>query len=104
MGRHALGPSTGRRNETLDRRGVVCPCKLLLLILPTRENGDGEAVGVDPAVEVEDVENLFLGIGSSEESRVTFLPQELSRAEEEFCQMLISSGLSDGYDATHGGS
>ena len=69
-------------DEPFEGSGVQSSCEFLLLRLDTRDNGDGEEVFIDLAVQVEDLSHFGVGFGFGEESGVAFLPEELARAEE----------------------
>ena len=45
-------------------------------------DGDGEKVGVDPGIEVQDLEHLLLGLWEGGKGGVALLPQELACADE----------------------
>jgi hypothetical protein len=79
-----LDSSTGSGDETFDSSGVESSCELFLFGFDSGDDGDGEEFFVDSAVQVEDLENFFVGLGFREERRVSLLPEELSGTEERF--------------------
>ena len=88
--RAALDAAPGRRDEALDGRRVQAAGELLLLRLDARDDGDGEELLVDAAVQVEDLEHLLVGLRLGLERRVALLPQELARAQERLCEQATS--------------
>jgi hypothetical protein len=80
--RPALDTAARGGDKALDGGGVVASGEFLFLGLLALEDGDGEEVVVDRRVQVEDLEDLLVGLGAREEGSVALLPQELARAEE----------------------
>ena len=68
--------------EPLDGGGVQPAGEFLFFGFDAWDDGDGEQVGVDPAVEVEDLADFGVGFGFGEVCGVAFLPEEFARAEE----------------------
>lgn len=91
MRRSALDPTTGRRDEALDGGRVEASGELLLLRLDSGDDGNGEELFVDAAVEVENLEDLRVGFGLGEEGGVALLPEELASAEKGFCGAMESA-------------
>jgi hypothetical protein len=93
----SLDTSTGSRDETFDSSSVETSGELLLLRFDTGNDGDCEEFFVNSSVEIEDLENFFVGFLFREECGVTFLPEELSGSKERFCRaaktcQLVSPG------------
>ena len=82
VGSCGLDTTTRCGNETLDGRCVQSTRELLLLRLDTGDDGHGEEVLKDAAVEVKNVEYLLVGLLLGEECGVALLPEELARAQE----------------------
>ena len=61
---------------------IVSTSELFLFCLFAPDDRDGQEVFVDLAIEVEDDQDLLLGLVEGRESRVTLLPQELTGPEE----------------------
>jgi hypothetical protein len=89
VGGSSLDTATSGRDETLDGGGVETSGELLLLRLDTGNDGNGEELLVNAAVEVEDLENLLVGFGLGEEGGVALLPEELTSTEEGLCERQI---------------
>mmetsp|Transcript_4792 Transcript_4792/g.11378 ORF Transcript_4792/g.11378 Transcript_4792/m.11378 type:complete len:265 (+) Transcript_4792:962-1756(+) len=82
VGRGTLDPSSGGRNERLDGGSVQTASELFFLSLLPLDHRDGEQILVDILVQLEDGQDLLLGLAPVGERRVSLLPEELARADE----------------------
>jgi hypothetical protein len=80
-----LNTTTSSGDEPLDGGSIVSSSKFLLSRLLSRDDRDSEQIRVDPAVEVEDGEDLLIGFGLLEECSVSFLPEEFTGTKEWLC-------------------
>lgn len=84
MGSGGLNSTSGGGDETFEGGGVQASGEFLFLGFHTWDDGNGEEVFVDLAVEVEDLSDFRVGFFFGEEGGVAFLPEELSGPEEGF--------------------
>jgi hypothetical protein len=97
----ALNTAAGRGDETLNSGCVVSAGEFFFLGLDALEDGDGEDVGIDLFVEVENLQDFLLGFRLVEEGSVAFLPEEFAGPEEGFWESAQAQRRRKG---TYGGS
>ena len=90
MGCSTLNSSSCRGDETLNGGGVVPSGEFLLVRLLSRNDGDGDQVDVDFAVEFQDVQYFLSGFISGQEGAVSFLPEEFPGSEERLWTGLLA--------------
>lgn len=82
MGCGRLDTPSGGGDESFDGGGVEATCEFLFFGFDAGDDGDGEEVFVDLAVELEDLADFGVGFCLCEVRGVAFLPEELAGSEE----------------------
>mmetsp|Transcript_16181 Transcript_16181/g.33201 ORF Transcript_16181/g.33201 Transcript_16181/m.33201 type:complete len:762 (+) Transcript_16181:84-2369(+) len=82
VGRGALDGSAGHGDVGLDGGGLIPARELLLLGLVPRDDGHGEEVLVDAAVQLQRLPDHDVGVVVGCVGRVSLLPEELAGAQE----------------------
>lgn len=91
VGSCALDTASGCWDEAFQGRRVQATCELLFFGLDTGNNGNGQEVLIDLAIELENLADLDIRLGFGEMGGVPFLPQELASTEERFLNEDIRS-------------
>lgn len=80
--RKYLNASAAGSDKGLNCGGKVTASELFLLRLTALHDRDGHQVRVNAAVELQNLEDLFFGLGSCRKGCVPFLPEELAGSKE----------------------
>ena len=71
-------------DEAFDSSGIETASKLFFLGLNTRDDGHGEELFIDSAIEIKNLKDFSVGFGFREVGGVALLPKELAGTEEGF--------------------